>query len=107
MVPCLYLYGKKDNGSPLTHEEIFEDIMAEYSNKTVTIEQHPHTGVSCVMLHPCKHANVLKIFCDTIKEGGGNVGPHLAILLFLKFLGSVIPTIQYDYTLEINMSETN
>lgn len=40
--PRLWLAGTKENGTPLTNEEIFEDIMSDYVGKTVTIEQHPH-----------------------------------------------------------------
>lgn len=44
--PRLWLSGSKDNGAPLTNEEIFEDIMSDYAHKTVTIEEHPNLGTS-------------------------------------------------------------
>lgn len=44
--PRLWLSGVKEDGQPLTNEEIFEDIMSEYINKTVTIESHPNIGTS-------------------------------------------------------------
>ena len=44
--PRLWLAGTKEDGTPLTNDEIFEDIMSDYANKTVTIEEHPHLGTS-------------------------------------------------------------
>jgi ubiquitin-like-conjugating enzyme ATG3 len=42
--PRLWLIGYSESGQILTEKEIFEDIMADYANKTVTIESHPHSG---------------------------------------------------------------
>lgn len=42
--PRLWLSGIKNDSTPLTNEEIFEDIMSDYAHKTVTIEEHPHLG---------------------------------------------------------------
>jgi len=42
--PRMWLAGVKDGGIPLTKEEILEDIMGDYANKTVTFETHPHLG---------------------------------------------------------------
>jgi ubiquitin-like-conjugating enzyme ATG3 len=39
--PRLYLTGVDCEGQPLTNDQIFEDIMSTYLNKTVTIETHP------------------------------------------------------------------
>jgi ubiquitin-like-conjugating enzyme ATG3 len=44
--PRLWLSGLKNDSTPLTNEEIFEDIMSDYAHKTVTIEEHPHLGTS-------------------------------------------------------------
>lgn len=43
--PRLWLTGYSEKGEPLTQAEIFEDIAADYAKKTVTMENHPHTGV--------------------------------------------------------------
>jgi len=42
--PRLWLLGYKENGQILTQQEMFEDIMADYANKTVTFEDHPKLG---------------------------------------------------------------
>ena len=43
--PRLWLTGYSEKGNPLKQEEIFQDIAADYAKKTVTMENHPHTGV--------------------------------------------------------------
>lgn len=40
--PRVYLFGYNERRSPLTPQEVMEDIMQDYANKTVTIESHPH-----------------------------------------------------------------
>lgn len=44
-------------------------------------------------VHPCKHANVLKTMSDAMRENGQVVSSHFALLIFLKFITSVIPTV--------------
>lgn len=51
-----------------------------------------------VTIHPCKHADVLKQFIDIAKDNGVTIQAHQALFLFLKFMSSVIPTIEYDST---------
>jgi len=73
--PRLWLSGVKENGQPLTNEEIFEDIMSEYINKTVTIEIHPHIGTSQASIHPCKHADVIHTLVSEARSNGNEIGP--------------------------------
>jgi ubiquitin-like-conjugating enzyme ATG3 len=77
--------------------------MPEYRDKTVTMETHPQIGITQARLHPCKHSEVLKTFSNLMRENPDTtVGPHLALLIFIKFLGSVIPTIEFDTASEIH-----
>ena len=101
--PRLWLFGYNEKAGPLKKEEMFEDIMSDYANKTVTIESHPHLGVNCVSIHPCKHASVMKKIIDTISENGGRAEVHQAMFVFLKFISSVVPTIEYDYTVDMEL----
>ena len=55
-------------------------------------------------MHPCNHASVMKKILDTISEGGNELGVHMYILVFLKFVQSVIPTVEYDFTQNISLS---
>jgi ubiquitin-like-conjugating enzyme ATG3 len=101
-VPRMWLTGYNENGIPLQDKEINEDIMMEYIDRTVTIEKHPHTGVKSVSIHPCKHSLLLLKMIENFERAGKKLDVHMSILLFLKFLHSVVPTIQYDFTMDIN-----
>ena len=42
--PRLWLQGYSEDGDLLTQEEMFQDIMADYAQKTVTYEKHERIG---------------------------------------------------------------
>ncbi|XP_029834121.2 ubiquitin-like-conjugating enzyme ATG3 [Ixodes scapularis] len=97
--PRLWLYGYDENRQPLTIEEMYEDISQDHAKKTVTMEAHPHLpGPPMASVHPCRHAEVMKRIIQTVTEGGGELGVHMYLIVFLKFVQAVIPTIEYDYT---------
>lgn len=103
--PRVWLFGYDENNRPLTHNEIFEDIMQDYVNRTVSIESHPHiaNAGSCASIHPCRHAEVMKKFIDYLSGGGKKARADQYLFLFLKFLQSVIPTIDYDFTTQVKV----
>lgn len=49
----------------------------------------------------CRHAEVMKKLADRLVAAGAPFPPHHYLLLFLKFMSSVLPTIEYDYTLSV------
>lgn len=127
-VPKIYLVGFNSDGSPLTPEQMFEDISPDYRTKTATIEKLPffHTSVTSVLIHPCKHANVMRVLMEKVTlvkqrlrreqdprnkdkeddwedlqhdvDDGLRVDQYLVV--FLKFITSVTPGIEHDYTME-------
>jgi ubiquitin-like-conjugating enzyme ATG3 len=123
--PRVFLFGYDEHRQPLTSEQIMEDISSDHANKTVTVEAHPHLGIAHLSIHPCRHADVMKKIVEqlsqtpddndssdkkkpdtaTTAQGSQSVAPKLPvdqyIFLFLKFLSSVIPTMEYDYTTSI------
>eukprot|EP01138_Halocafeteria_seosinensis_P006189 gb/GECG01006330.1/.p1 GENE.gb/GECG01006330.1/~~gb/GECG01006330.1/.p1 ORF type:complete len:371 (+),score=57.15 gb/GECG01006330.1/:1-1113(+) len=106
--PRVYLYGYDENYKPLSPAQMLEDIMQDYAEKTVTIENHPHLprGGPHVSIHPCRHAETMKRIVTMMissDEGGQpkEVRVDQYLFLFLKFIQSVIPTIDYDHTLEV------
>jgi ubiquitin-like-conjugating enzyme ATG3 len=101
-VPRMWLTGYGEDGGLLSDEQIKEDIMIEYTDKTVTIEPHPHTGVRSVSIHPCKHSHLLLRMIEQFENAGKTLEVWMSILLFLKFLHSVVPTIEYDFTMDID-----
>lgn len=83
---------------------MFEDIVDDYANKTVTYETHPNLGVNQMSIHPCKHANVMKHLIDVASDNGSKVEVHHAMFVFLKFISSVVPTMEYDFTVDIDLA---
>lgn len=110
-VPKLYLVGFNSNGIPLLPEQMFEDISSDYRDKTATIETLPMSyNTTSVSIHPCKHASVMKVLMahakhktTNIEEEGEDTGIRVDqyLIIFLKFIASVTPGIEYDYTMEV------
>ena len=101
-VPRMWLMGYNEKGNPLTDEEMKEDVMPEYRNKTCTIEPQTCTGLRNISVHPCRHSLLLKKMIQDFQNSGKKLEVHMSILLFLKFLQSVVPTVQYDFTMDIS-----
>lgn len=96
--PRMFLFGYDEQRRPLSSSQIFQDISQDHAKKTVTIEVHPHEEVTLASIHPCKHANVMKSIIDNVVASGGDLRVDQYLLLFLKFMSSVLPTMEYDYT---------
>jgi ubiquitin-like-conjugating enzyme ATG3 len=111
--PRVWLFGYDESENPLESKKILEDIWVDYSKKTVTIENHPHLNLSHASIHPCKHADVMvsllkliflkKKMIDRLQSEGQYVRVDLYLFIFLKFISSVIPTIDYDFTVQFNV----
>jgi ubiquitin-like-conjugating enzyme ATG3 len=103
-VPRMYLIGYDYKNRPLSENEMMDDVFIETREKTVTIDLHPFLNVNCISIHPCKHADTMKRMMDDmekrIMEGQDDVQfyfpPGLSLFVFLRFMASVIPTIEYD-----------
>ena len=71
--------------------------MDEYKDKTLTNEAFPYMESRMMpTVHPCKHAEVLKTMSSAMIEGGTKVDSSIALFIFLKFITSVIPTVEFD-----------
>lgn len=101
--PKLWLSGYTEDNLPLNETDMFEDIMDEYAKKTVTYETHPHLGLKQLSIHPCKHSEVMKQLLDVARENNSNIEVHHALFVFLKFISSVVPTMEYDFTVDIEL----
>lgn len=105
--PRVWLFGYNETNRPLTADEMFEDIMQDYANRTVTMEPHPHRNALVhASIHPCQHGAVMKRIVanmrDQSSDGASELRSDQYLFLFLKFIQSVIPTIDYDHTIEVN-----
>ncbi|KAI1749301.1 autophagocytosis associated protein [Xylaria castorea] len=154
--PRLYLSGYAE-GQPLAPHQMMDDIVGDYKDKTVTLEDFPFfaNNVKMASVHPCKHAPVMKTLLDRadaalklrrdkLKSGkiiGGDPGMEglvdeinkldvknaeaavesssddweeveaedqdVAIrvdqylVVFLKFIASVTPGIEHDFTMSV------
>jgi ubiquitin-like-conjugating enzyme ATG3 len=45
----------------------------------------------------------MKTIIDTIQANGGQAEVTQSIFVFLKFISSVVPTIQYDFTVDLEL----
>ncbi|KFY67744.1 hypothetical protein V496_01418 [Pseudogymnoascus sp. VKM F-4515 (FW-2607)] len=62
LTPKVYLSGYDSKNQPLPPRLMLQDVMGDYTDKTVTIENFPHYFESTLMasIHPCKHAELMK-----------------------------------------------
>jgi len=105
--PRIWLFGYDPDGTPLNPNKILEDIHADYTHKTVTIDQHPNLNSQWAGVHPCRHSEMMKRMMDRMAENGKVVKVDLYLYLFLKFISAVIPTIEYDFTTTFAMWAKN
>ncbi|KAK3695539.1 putative autophagy protein [Podospora appendiculata] len=64
--PRLYMSGYLPNGQPLPPHQMMDDIVGDYKEKTVTLEDFPFfaNNIKMASVHPCKHAPVMKTLLD-------------------------------------------
>lgn len=101
--PTIWLYGYSESRQPLKAEDIFMDISDDHAKKTVTLKAHPHLPDAWTFIHPCRHAAVMKKFVTRMTEKDRTPRVDQYLLLFLKFMGAVMPTIAYDNTFDIEL----
>ena len=106
--PRVWMTGYNESQQPLTGKQMMEDVISDYANRTVTMEHHPHVTGTQASIHPCQHGKVMKtIVKNLIKNtGDGDEGPavEMYLFIFLKFVSSMIPTISYDFTMDVTAS---
>ena len=62
----------------------------------------PHASI-----HPCQHANAMLRILEASIECGKIVNVEQYLFIFLKFIQGMIPTIEYDYTMDIQAGGSN
>mmetsp|Transcript_30646 Transcript_30646/g.78256 ORF Transcript_30646/g.78256 Transcript_30646/m.78256 type:complete len:314 (-) Transcript_30646:268-1209(-) len=102
-VPRLWLAGYDESRHPLSSQQVLEDVSEEHARKTITVDPHPHLSppLPAASIHPCRHAEVMKRLVDNLAAAGKSFEVSHYLVLFLKFIASVVPTIQYDYTMSV------
>ena len=75
--------------------QILEDVSEEHARKTITVDPHPNNpAIRAASIHPCKHANVMKKLVGELAASGVEVSVEQYLVLFIKFIASIIPTIE-------------
>ncbi|KAJ1508104.1 E2-like enzyme [Coelomomyces lativittatus] len=100
--PRLSLMGYDEKHYPLPSMYIFQDISQDHAFKTVTLEPHPHLHVPVVSIHPCRHAEMMKKFLHKWFQQGKEIRVDQYLVFFLKFMASVLPTMDYDHTMALD-----
>lgn len=101
--PRVWLTGYDESRMLLRPELVLDDVSQDHAHKTVTIEDHPHMSGKHASIHPCRHGAVMKKIIDVLMSNGVEPEVDKYLFIFLKFLASVIPTIEYDYTLDFDL----
>ncbi|CAI5470267.1 unnamed protein product [Closterium sp. Yama58-4] len=104
--PRIWLFGYDEERQPLAAERVFEDVSQDHVKKTVTIDDHPHLPGKYASVHPCKHAAVMKKIIGIMTANGVQPRVDQYLFIFLKFISSLVPTIEYDYTIDFDMGGT-
>ncbi|WOL10203.1 autophagy-related protein [Canna indica] len=105
--PRVWLTGYDESRMPLQPELVFEDVSQDHARKTVTIEDHPHLPGKHASVHPCRHGAVMKKIIDVLISRGVEPEVDKYLFLFLKFIASVVPTIEYDYTMDFDLGSSS
>eukprot|EP00256_Glycine_max_P051252 XP_014617218.1 autophagy-related protein 3 [Glycine max] len=105
--PRVWLTGYDESRMLLQPELVLEDVSQDHAHKTVTIEDHPHLPGKHASIHPCRHGAVMKKIIDVLMSHGVEPEVDKYLFLFLKFMASVIPTIEYDYTMDFDLGSSS
>lgn len=105
--PRVWLTGYDESRMLLRPELVLEDVSQDHAHKTVTIEDHPHLPGKHASIHPCRHGAVMKKIIDVLLSRGVEPEVDKYLFLFLKFMASVIPTIEYDNTMDFDVGSSS
>jgi ubiquitin-like-conjugating enzyme ATG3 len=108
-VPRMWLNGWDQTGSPLSDRQMLEDVMHEYALRTVTIEAFPLADkcqARSLSIHPCNHAQAFINIIKSLQECGKTPKVEHILFIYLKFMASVVPTIDYDWSFDVEIKGT-
>lgn len=99
--PRMWMSGYDKDGTQLAPDAVLNLLSQDHAHKTVTIETFPHLSISFASVHPCKHAAVMKKIIDQYMHGEREIRVDQYMVLFLKFMSSVMPSVDYDHTMSM------
>lgn len=59
--------------------------------------------ICAASIHPCQHGAAMLNIIEALKECGVTPQVEQYMFIFLKFIQSVVPTIEYDYTFDVQV----
>ena len=82
---------------------MLQDVTEEHAQKTITFDGFPHDASVWPSIHPYQHAATMRHLMDMMREVGHELSVQQYMVVFLKFIASVIasviPTIEYHFTM--------
>ncbi len=101
--PRMWFLGYDTNGSPLSYDSMMEDLSNDHKKVTATMDSHPFYELQWISIHPCKHAYMMKQFIQMELSHRQSAEQTLTVqfyfIYFLKFMGCIIPCVNFDYTM--------
>ncbi|XP_022141116.1 autophagy-related protein 3 [Momordica charantia] len=103
--PRFWLTGYHKYRMCLEPELILEDVRRDLAGKTVTIEDHPHLLGKHASVHPRYQGAAVKKMVDDCLSRGIELEVRKYLLLFLKSVASVFPSIDFGDTIDFELKQ--
>ena len=93
--PQVWILGYNPDGSVIHPIDLLNNISSDHTNKTATIESHPHNGIRQLSIHPCRHSQTI---LSLVKQSNNKYNVNNSLFLFIKIISTIVPNINYDFT---------
>ena len=93
--PQVWIIGYNPDSSIIHPLNLLNNISSDHTNKTATIEGHPHTGIRQLSIHPCRHSQTL---LSLVRQSKNKYNIQNSMFLFIKIISTIVPNINYDFT---------
>ena len=81
----------------------FELSKVQIGLETAELRVENETRIDTVVGGRCKHPAAMKRIIEMASKSGTSPRTDQALFIFLKFIQSIVPTINYDFTLEARL----
>jgi len=96
--PQFWIIGYNIDRSVMSSYDLLNRVSNEHTNKTATIEAHPHTMIHQLSIHPCRHSSTMLSLINMMKPENGVAS---ALFIFIKMVSTIMPNLNYDFTLNV------
>jgi ubiquitin-like-conjugating enzyme ATG3 len=96
--PQVWIIGYNPDRTVIHPLNLLNNISSDHTNKTATIESHPHNGIRQLSVHPCRHSQTMLAL---VKQSQNKYNVKNSMFLFIKIISTIIPNINYDFTINI------